>query len=103
MIIIISGTSSSGKSTVSQALQRKLGDNWLLFSTDEYLSMLGEKFLSLHPNNKEVLTPNNICYAVSVNISSFFNFFHLSLCYPYHKLDKDTPHERARPKSINHT
>jgi chloramphenicol 3-O-phosphotransferase len=69
MIIIINGTSSSGKSTTSEALKQKLGDNWLLFSTDEYLSMLGEKFVGLHPGNPEVCLQNNICYATEVSMS----------------------------------
>jgi len=63
MIIIISGTSSSGKSSVCTALKNKLGDSWLYFSTDGYLSMLGSKFVELHPANQNVTVPNNICYA----------------------------------------
>jgi len=63
MIIIICGTSSSGKSSVCEALKSKLGDPWLLFATDGYLSMLGNKFLGLHPDNKDVTVPNDICYA----------------------------------------
>lgn len=63
MIIIINGTSSSGKSSVCQVLQRKLGDGCLNFGTDGYLSMLGNKFLELNPNNPDVCTPNDICYA----------------------------------------
>ncbi|KTC77843.1 phosphotransferase-like protein [Legionella brunensis] len=63
MIIIISGTSSSGKSTICQELQNKLGDGWINFSTDGYLGMLGNKFFDLHPNNEEVCIPNDICYA----------------------------------------
>lgn len=63
MIIIISGTSSSGKSSLCQALFEKLGESWLYFSTDGYLSMLGPTFLGLHPDNQEVCVPNDICYA----------------------------------------
>jgi len=63
MIIIICGTSSSGKSSVCKALKDKLGDAWLLFSTDGYLSMLGNKFHGLHPDNKDVTIPNDVCYA----------------------------------------
>jgi len=63
MIIIINGTSSSGKSTISAKLQSQLGDGWLYFSMDGYLSMLGSKFGGLHPDNQEVCTPNDICYA----------------------------------------
>lgn len=63
MIIIITGTSSSGKSSVAQFLQPHLGEGWLQFSVDGYLSMLGDKFLGLHPSNPDVCTPNNICYA----------------------------------------
>lgn len=63
MIIIINGTSSSGKSSACQALQQRLGEGWLYFGTDGYLSMLGDKFLGLHPDNPEVCTPNDICYA----------------------------------------
>lgn len=63
MIIAICGTSSSGKSSVCQALHKKLGDGWLYFGTDGYLSMLGDKFLGLHPNNLNVCVPNDICYA----------------------------------------
>lgn len=63
MIIIICGTSSSGKTSVCEALKDKLGDEWLYFSTDGYLSMLGKKFLGLHPDNKDVTIPNDICYA----------------------------------------
>lgn len=63
MIIIINGTSSSGKSTLSAKLQNRLGDGWLFFSTDGYLGMLGSKFDGLHPDNKEVCEPNDICYA----------------------------------------
>ena len=46
MIIIICGTSSSGKSTLCGELKEKLGDNWLLFATDGYLGMLVVNFLS---------------------------------------------------------
>lgn len=63
MIILINGTSSSGKSTLSLELQKQLGDGWLYFSMDDYLSMLGAKFAGLHPDNPEVCTPNAICYA----------------------------------------
>lgn len=63
MIIIICGTSSSGKSSVCEALKNKLGNKWLLFSTDGYLGMLGSQFLALHPDNKEVTIPNDVCYA----------------------------------------
>lgn len=63
MIVIINGTSSSGKSTISAELQSKLGDGWLYFSMDNYLSMLGPKFEGLHPDNQEVCIPNDICYA----------------------------------------
>lgn len=63
MIIIICGTSSSGKSSVCDDLKDKLGDSWLLFSTDGYLSMLGKKFHGLHPDNKDVTIPNEVCYA----------------------------------------
>lgn len=71
MIIIICGTSSSGKSSACEALKSKLGDSWLLFSTDGYLSMLGKKFLNLHPDNKEVTIPNNICYAKKYSDDTF--------------------------------
>lgn len=63
MIIVVCGTSSSGKSSVCQELQKRLGDGWLSFSTDGYLGMLGDKFLELHPNNSHVCIPNDICYA----------------------------------------
>lgn len=63
MIIIINGTSSSGKSTVSAELHSKLGDGWLYFSMDGYLSLLGPKFWGLHPDNHDVCLPNDICYA----------------------------------------
>ena len=63
MIIIINGTSSSGKSTVAHALQRHLGDGWLYFSMDDYLSMLGAKYEGLHPDNPDVCKPNDIIYA----------------------------------------
>lgn len=63
MILILSGTSSSGKSTLSEQLQKRLGDGWLSFSMDTYLSMLGSKFMNLNPDNPDVCTPNSICYA----------------------------------------
>ena len=63
MIIVLIGTSSSGKSSVSQVLQRQLGDGWLQFSVDGYLGMLGDKFLGLNPDNPEVTIPNDISYA----------------------------------------
>lgn len=63
MIIIICGTSSSGKSSVCQGLHKKLGDGWLNFSTDGYLGMLGNKFHDLHPSNPDVCVPNDVCYA----------------------------------------
>lgn len=63
MIILLNGTSSSGKSTLTQSLQQKLGDGWLFFSMDGYLSMLGSKYWGLHPDNPNVCTPNDICYA----------------------------------------
>ncbi len=63
MIIIVCGTSSSGKSTLCHELQSRLDDGWLSFSTDEYLGMLGDKFGGLHPDNPQVCVPNDICYA----------------------------------------
>ncbi|WP_392537731.1 AAA family ATPase [Legionella sp. 227] len=63
MIIIVCGTSSSGKSTLCHELQSRLGDGWLSFSTDGYLGMLGDKFAGLHPDNPQVCIPNDICYA----------------------------------------
>jgi chloramphenicol 3-O-phosphotransferase len=63
MIVLINGTSCSGKSTISAQVQEKLGDGWLYFSMDAYLSMLGPKFEGLHPDNLEVCIPNDICYA----------------------------------------
>lgn len=71
MIIVVSGTSSSGKSSVCAALKNKLGDHWLYFSTDSYLSMLGNKFLGLHPDNQTVTYPNKICYAKKYNDGTF--------------------------------
>ncbi len=63
MIIFLNGTSSSGKSTVSEILLQRLGDGWLYFNMDDYLSMLGPKFFGLHPDNKEITQPNDVCYA----------------------------------------
>ncbi len=63
MIIIICGTSSTGKSTICDALDNLLEDNWLNFSTDGYLGMLGSKFFNLHPDNIAVCEPNDVCYA----------------------------------------
>jgi chloramphenicol 3-O-phosphotransferase len=63
MIILICGTSSSGKSSVCQELHKRLCDGWINFSTDSYLGMLGDKFNNLHPNNPTVCVPNDICYA----------------------------------------
>ncbi|MEO8400491.1 MAG: AAA family ATPase [Gammaproteobacteria bacterium] len=71
MIIIICGTSSSGKSSVCEELKKKLGDSWLIFSTDGYLSMLGNKFLELHPENNKVTIPNDVCYAKKYNDGTF--------------------------------
>ncbi|KTD67067.1 Chloramphenicol phosphotransferase-like protein [Legionella steelei] len=63
MIIIVCGTSSSGKSTLCHEMQSRLGDGWLNFSTDGYLGMLGDKFGGLHPDNPQVCIPNDVCYA----------------------------------------
>ncbi len=63
MMLIITGTSSSGKSSVCTQLHQKLGAGWLNFSTDGYLGMLGEPFWNLTPDNKEVTTPNDVAYA----------------------------------------
>ncbi|CAM2963153.1 Chloramphenicol phosphotransferase-like protein [Legionella steigerwaltii] len=63
MIIIVCGTSSSGKSTLCHEMKSRLGDSWLSFSTDGYLGMLGDKFEGLHPDNPQVCVPNDICYA----------------------------------------
>ena len=71
MIIIICGTSSSGKSSVCDILKNKLGDSWLHFSTDGYLSMLGNKFHGLHPDNKDVIVPNDVCYAKKYEDGTF--------------------------------
>jgi chloramphenicol 3-O-phosphotransferase len=71
MIIIITGTSSAGKSSVCQLLRNRLGDGWLGFSTDDYLAMLGDKFLGLHPNNPDLQTPNDICYATKHDDSTY--------------------------------
>lgn len=71
MIIILNGTSSSGKSTIAQALQHRLGDGWLYFSMDGYLSMLGPKFWGLHPDNPEVCLPNDVCYAKKHNDDTY--------------------------------
>jgi hypothetical protein len=40
-----------------------LGEEWLNFSTDGFLSLLVDKFFWLHPDNPELCTPNDICYA----------------------------------------
>jgi len=71
MIIILNGTSSSGKSTIAQALQHQLSDGWLYFSMDGYLSMLGPKFWGLSPDNPEVCLPNEICYAKKHNDETY--------------------------------
>ncbi|HHF7364931.1 TPA: AAA family ATPase [Legionella bozemanae] len=63
MIIIVCGTSSSGKSTLCQELRNLLDNGWLNFSTDGYLGMLGDQFGGLHPDNPKVCIPNDICYA----------------------------------------
>lgn len=63
MIIFVCGTSSVGKSKVCHNLKKSLPAHWLSFSMDGYLGMLGDKFLELHPNNPEVTTPNEVCYA----------------------------------------
>lgn len=63
MIIFVCGTSSVGKSSVCHNLKKSLPANWLSFSMDGYLAMLGDKFLELHPKNPEVTTPSEVCYA----------------------------------------
>jgi chloramphenicol 3-O-phosphotransferase len=63
MILFICGTSSAGKSSVCHALKQKLGDDWLYFSMDGYLTMLGEKFVNLHPDNPNVCNKNDVAYA----------------------------------------
>lgn len=64
MIILLNGT-SSGKSTLAQTLQQKLGDGWISFSMDGYLSILGYKYWGLHPDN-----PNAIRQTLFVMLSS---------------------------------
>ncbi|TXG76919.1 hypothetical protein E6Q11_03870 [Candidatus Dojkabacteria bacterium] len=71
MIIFVCGTSSSGKTSVCNALKRELPDGWLLFSTEGYLGMLGDKFNNLHPANIEVEVPNKIAYAKKHDDGSF--------------------------------
>jgi chloramphenicol 3-O-phosphotransferase len=71
MIIFVCGTSSSGKTSVCQALKQKLPDAWLLFSTEGYLGMLGDKFNNLHPANFEVEVPNEVAYAKKHDDGSF--------------------------------
>ena len=79
MIIMLSGTSSSGKSTLAHELKNTLSDHWLIFSTDDYLSMLGEKFLNLHPDNLSVCDPNAVCYAKK-HIDGTFEIIPGELC-----------------------
>lgn len=79
MIIMLSGTSSSGKSTLCHELKNRLGDHWLIFSTDGYLSMLGDKFLNLHPDNSSVCEPNAVCYAKK-HIDGTFEIMPGELC-----------------------
>jgi chloramphenicol 3-O-phosphotransferase len=71
MIILINGTSSSGKSSVCAEVHSYLGAGWLLFSTDNYLTMLGETFLNLHPHNPNVTVPNQVCYAIQHKDGSY--------------------------------
>lgn len=64
MIILICGTSSAGKTSVSTVLQQQLGEGWLRFSMDEYLGMLGTAFSEgLRLSNPDLCQKNNIAYA----------------------------------------
>lgn len=52
-LIFISGTSSTGKSTVGKILHRKLQKNdprWLNFKVDDFLRMIGDNYLDLFHN-----------------------------------------------------
>lgn len=44
-------------------LKEKLGNEWVYFNLDDYLGMLGSKYIELHPDNSNVCVPNDICYA----------------------------------------
>jgi len=49
-LISICGTSSTGKSSVISCLHEKLGEKWIIFSTDSYLKMLGSEYTKFFDN-----------------------------------------------------
>jgi len=47
---VLNGVSSSGKTTLAEALQDTLGDTWLIFGIDTLLSALPLALLEIHPD-----------------------------------------------------
>src|SRR6204780_306660 len=48
-VIVLNGPSSSGKTTLAQALQDVLDDTWLVFGIDTLISALPLSLLDIHP------------------------------------------------------
>lgn len=49
-VIVLNGPSSSGKTTLAQALQDVLEDTWLVFGIDTLISALPLSLLDIHPD-----------------------------------------------------
>ena len=49
-VIVLNGVSSSGKTTLAEALQDELGETWLIFGIDTLLSALPLALLEIHPD-----------------------------------------------------
>ncbi len=71
IVIVLTGTSSSGKSSVAKLLQKQLGEEFLFFEVDNYMKMLGEKYNNFNLNNPEAFIPNNIIYAKKLDDGTF--------------------------------
>lgn len=55
-IILLNGTSSAGKSTLAQALQKALPEPFLRLGIDTFLAMLPERYFSLEPSTDPAIS-----------------------------------------------
>jgi chloramphenicol 3-O phosphotransferase len=55
-VIILNGTSSSGKTTIAHALQEALAEPYLCLGIDTFITMMPERYASLEPSDDPAVT-----------------------------------------------